>query len=55
MAAAAERHGFRLHVPRLEYCTDNAAMIALTGYRKVLVGAASSILLQADPNFAMTR
>jgi N6-L-threonylcarbamoyladenine synthase len=55
MAEAAERNGFRLHLPRLEYCTDNAAMIALTGYRKLLSGVTSPIWLQADPNLAMTR
>ena len=55
LMAAAEREGFSFAAPPLKYCTDNAAMIALTGYRKALSGATSSILLQADPNFAMTR
>lgn len=27
-----QRDGFSLHFPRLEFCTDNAAMIALVGY-----------------------
>jgi N6-L-threonylcarbamoyladenine synthase len=54
MADAAQRHGFRLHIPKLEFCTDNAAMIALTGYRKILSGVASPIWLQADPNLAMS-
>ncbi len=54
MQAAADRHGFSLHIPRLEFCTDNAAMIALTGYRKLLAGAASPYGLQADPNLLMT-
>jgi len=26
--------GWKTHIPRMEYCTDNAAMIALTGYYK---------------------
>jgi len=55
MAEAADKNGFRLHVPRLEFCTDNAAMIALTGYRKLLSGVASPLWLQADPNLAMSR
>jgi N6-L-threonylcarbamoyladenine synthase len=29
--AAAARHGFRVHYPALELCTDNGAMIALAG------------------------
>ncbi len=28
----AEKKGLWLHIPRMEYCTDNAAMIAITGY-----------------------
>jgi N6-L-threonylcarbamoyladenine synthase len=54
MAEAAQRNGFRLHIPRLEFCTDNAAMIALTGYRKLLSGVESPLWLQADPNLPMT-
>jgi len=30
----AEKHDLKLFIPRLEYCTDNAAMIAQTGYMK---------------------
>lgn len=30
----AEELGCSLHIPKLEYCTDNAAMIAVTGYLK---------------------
>jgi N6-L-threonylcarbamoyladenine synthase len=37
-----EETGARLHwktfIPRFEYCTDNAAMIAITGYYKYLAG-----------------
>ncbi|HLF13606.1 MAG TPA: tRNA (adenosine(37)-N6)-threonylcarbamoyltransferase complex transferase subunit TsaD [Bacteroidota bacterium] len=54
LTAAASRCGFTLHVPPLEFCTDNAAMIALIGYKKLLAGAASPYGLQADPNMVMT-
>ena len=27
---------FNLYIPKFEYCTDNAAMIAITGYFKYL-------------------
>jgi len=30
--SAAQEHGWRSFVPRFEYCTDNAAMIATAGY-----------------------
>lgn len=33
------RLGWTTYIPRFEYCTDNAAMIAVTGYYKFLRGA----------------
>jgi len=32
----AEDKGYQLYIPKFEYCTDNAAMIAITGYFKYL-------------------
>ncbi len=32
------REGWRTFIPAFEYCTDNAAMIAITGYYKFLAG-----------------
>lgn len=34
--ALAEKHGIRSHIPKFEYCTDNAAMIGIVGYFKHL-------------------
>ncbi len=31
-------HGWKTFIPPFEYCTDNAAMIAITGYYKYLAG-----------------
>jgi N6-L-threonylcarbamoyladenine synthase len=31
-------HGWKTFVPSFEYCTDNAAMIAITGYYKFIAG-----------------
>lgn len=39
----AEELGCTLHIPRLEYCTDNAAMIAVTGYLKAEKGMYSDL------------
>ena len=36
---AGERNGWQVYIPRFEYCTDNAAMIGITGYYKFLKGA----------------
>ncbi len=34
----AEKLGLKLHVPHISYCTDNAAMIAITGKMKAELG-----------------
>jgi N6-L-threonylcarbamoyladenine synthase len=38
----ADELGWRVFIPKFEYCTDNAAMIAITGYFKYLRGEFSS-------------
>ncbi len=30
------KHGWKTYIPKFEYCTDNAAMIAITAYYKYL-------------------
>lgn len=34
----AEKMGLSLHIPKISYCTDNAAMIAITGKMKAEIG-----------------
>lgn len=48
MQQYAEKYNWRLHVPSFEYCTDNAAMIAITGYYKFLKGEASTLYASAS-------
>jgi N6-L-threonylcarbamoyladenine synthase len=45
----------QLHIffPPIEYCTDNAAMIAIAGYEKLKQGLTSSLELKANPNLAL--
>ncbi len=38
LQALCERNNWRCFIPKLEYCTDNAAMIAIAGYYKYLIG-----------------
>ncbi|MGM0478284.1 MAG: tRNA (adenosine(37)-N6)-threonylcarbamoyltransferase complex transferase subunit TsaD [Bacteroidota bacterium] len=33
-----QRHGWKTHIPRFEYCTDNAAMVAIAGRYEYLNG-----------------
>lgn len=41
-------HQWKTHIPAFQYCTDNAAMIAITGYHKYLVGDLAD--LSASPS-----
>jgi N6-L-threonylcarbamoyladenine synthase len=36
LSEAGTKHGWKTHIPAFEYCTDNAAMIAITAYYKYL-------------------
>lgn len=45
----AEDYGLRLIVPRLEYCMDNAAMIAGLGWRRLTAGERDDLTLAAEP------
>jgi putative glycoprotease GCP len=38
LASLGQAQGWRVFVPRFEYCTDNAAMIAIAGHYKYLAG-----------------
>jgi N6-L-threonylcarbamoyladenine synthase len=38
LSALAQRKGWTLYVPEFEYCTDNAAMIAMAAHFKYLRG-----------------
>lgn len=53
MAAAAESAGKKLFIPKIEYCTDNGAMIAVVGYRKFLKNRFSSLTVTATANLSL--
>ena len=42
-----------LYFPSFEYCTDNAAMIAMAGYEQLKNGIFSELYLQANPSLAL--
>jgi N6-L-threonylcarbamoyladenine synthase len=43
MMEEGERRGFRIHFPKMEYCTDNGAMIAYVGWLRLRAGAVRSL------------
>lgn len=53
LAAKKEKHGWNVYIPAFEFCTDNAAMIAIAGYYKYLAGdfASQSITPLARMDF----
>jgi len=48
----AEKFHWKLFIPEMEYCTDNAAMIAITGYYKFLAGFSSPLSVSASARAA---
>lgn len=51
---AGAANGFAVYLPALAYCTDNAAMIAVTGHYKLAAGRTSPLTLTAAPRLALT-
>lgn len=43
-----EKYGWKTYIPPFEYCTDNAAMIAITAYHKYLAGDFSDLSVSAS-------
>jgi len=48
-----EEYNMEIYFPTAEYCTDNAAMIAVAGYEKLKKGIYSPLSLKANPNLAL--
>lgn len=44
---AARAHGARVYYPRIEFCTDNAAMIAVAGLARLKAGQREGLAIQA--------
>ena len=47
------KNKLKIFFPPMEYCTDNAAMIATAGYEKLKKGLTSSLTLKANPSLAL--
>ncbi len=47
LTAAAARRGARVHYPRIEFCTDNAAMVAVAGLARLRAGERADLAIDA--------
>jgi N6-L-threonylcarbamoyladenine synthase len=53
LAKAGEKHGWGVAYPRIEFCTDNGAMIALAGYFRLKAGQVETDVIRAMPRWPM--
>lgn len=51
LAEAGAREGFRVSFPRLEFCTDNGAMIAFAGALRLQAGQLETSAIQVRPRW----
>ena len=54
LAAAAARQGAKVFYPRIEFCTDNAAMIAVAGMVRLKAGKHESTAIRARAQWPLT-
>jgi len=53
LADAGAREGFTVHFPRLEFCTDNGAMIAFAGALRLAAGQHEAPAIKVQPRWEL--
>jgi N6-L-threonylcarbamoyladenine synthase len=53
LSRAGQKYGWGVSYPRIEFCTDNGAMIAFAGYYRLLAGSAEPEIIRARPRWPL--
>ena len=53
LGAEAKINHLHLFIPKLDFCTDNGAMVAQAGYERLRKGYVSNLEITAEPNLQM--